>query len=54
MPNALRRRSPSLLAAPIAALCIFALPGASDGARPADARTAPALTGAKLAGVLHR
>ncbi len=33
MPNALRRRSPFLLAAAIAALCIFALPAASAGAR---------------------
>jgi ketosteroid isomerase-like protein len=36
MPNALRRRSPFLLAAAIAALCIFALPAASAGARPAE------------------
>jgi len=35
MPNALRRHSPFLLAAAIAALCIFAVPAASAGARPA-------------------
>jgi len=33
MPNALRRPSPFLLAAAIAALCIFLLPAASAGAR---------------------
>ena len=35
MPHILRRRSPFLLAAAIASLCIFALPAASAGARPA-------------------
>jgi hypothetical protein len=35
MPHDLRRRSPFLLAAAIAALCVFALPAASAGARPA-------------------
>ena len=35
MPNAFRRRSPFVFAAAIAALCIFALPAASAGARPA-------------------
>ena len=35
MPNALRRCSPLLLAAAIAALCIFALPAASAGAHSA-------------------
>jgi len=35
MPNALRQRSPVLLVAVIAALCVFALPAASAGARSA-------------------
>lgn len=46
MPNALRRRSPFLLAAAIAALCIFALPAASAGARPAATAELPSHDGA--------
>ena len=45
MPNALRRRSRFLLAAAIAALCIFALPSASAGARPAAAADLPSRGG---------
>ena len=41
MPAVLRRPSPFLLAAAIAALCIFALPAASTGARPAASAVAP-------------
>lgn len=36
MPNAFRRRSPFLLAAALAALCLVAPPAASAGARPAE------------------
>ena len=41
MPNALRRCSPFLLAAAIAAVCIFALPTVPAGARPAATADRP-------------
>jgi hypothetical protein len=45
VPNALRRRSPFLLAAAIAALCTFALSAASAGARPAATADLPSRGG---------